>query len=73
MNGSIKARLEKLEATRPGRSRVNIWKDPGETQEQALANYHAKYPDAPLPPDADILFITWLAPDSGTADRQGAV
>jgi hypothetical protein len=63
---NLKGRLEKMEVAHLGsRRRVNIWKDPDETQEQALANYHAKHPDMPLPPDADILFITWLAPDSG--------
>jgi hypothetical protein len=62
---NLKGRLEKLEATHVGSRRtVNVILRPGESKEQALARRHAQYPDTPLPSDADILFITWHAPDS---------
>ena len=68
---NLKGRLEKMESiAHASRRTINVWLNPGESKEQALARRHAKYPDTPLPPDADILFITWLAPDSDNADRR---
>jgi hypothetical protein len=65
---NLKGRLEKMEAKHLGNRRtINVWLNPGESKEQALARRHAQYPDTPIPPDADILFITWHAPDSGPA------
>jgi hypothetical protein len=63
---NLKGRLEKMESIAHGSRRtINVWLNPGESEERALARHRAQYPDTPLPPDADILFITWLAPDSG--------
>jgi hypothetical protein len=68
MNGSIKARLEKLEATRPGRRPIYAWLNPGETQEQALARYRAENPGK----DDPTMFFTWRMPDDDNAGRRMA-
>jgi hypothetical protein len=62
---SIKGRLEKLEATRLDSSRtINVFLIPGESEEQALARHYAQYPTTTPDPLAQVMFITWHAPDS---------
>jgi|HubBroStandDraft_3_1064219.scaffolds.fasta_scaffold63232_4 hypothetical protein len=59
---NIKGRLEKMESiAHAGRRPVYVILRPDESEEQALARRHVQYPDTPLPSDADIHFITWLA------------
>ena len=70
---NLRGRLEKMESiAHAGRRTINVLLYPGESQEQALARRHAQYPDTPIPPDADILFITWNALDSGNAEGRMA-
>jgi hypothetical protein len=65
---NLKGRLEKMEAKHLGNRRtINVWLNPGESEEQALARYHAQYPTTTPDPLAQVMFITWHAPDSGPA------
>jgi hypothetical protein len=51
---NLKGRLEKMESTtHASRCTINVWLNHGESKEQALARRHARYPDTPLPQDAD--------------------
>jgi hypothetical protein len=65
---NLKGRLEKMESiTHGSRRTINVWLNPGESEEQALARHHAQYPTTTPDPLAQVMFITWHAPDSGPA------
>jgi hypothetical protein len=67
---NITVRLEKLEMAaqlRTGRT-FYVWLSPGESKEQALARYHAQYPTTTPDPTAEVMFITWHAPDDAPPD-----
>jgi hypothetical protein len=71
---SIKGRLEKLETSHVGSRRQvhNVIRKPGESKEQALARHHAQYPTTTPDPTAEVMFITWHAPDSDNAEGRTA-
>jgi hypothetical protein len=67
---NLKGRLEKMESiTHGSRRTINVWLNPGESEEQALARHHAQYPTTTPDPLAQVMFITWRAPDSDADKR----
>jgi hypothetical protein len=71
---NLKGRLEKMESIAHGSKRpVYVWLNPGESREQALERRRAQYPTIPLDPTAEVIFITWGAPDSDNAYGRGTV